>query len=152
MSLRLTTYMDFECPFSRDLAECLREVRTRVGDRVEQEFRHFPLREIHPHAQAAAEASEAARAQGRFEAMYDALFAHQRNLRDIRAIAAEVGLDLEAFDRELAGGAPAARVEEDVQRGLAEGVDGTPAIFIGGERYRGFYDTETLIEEIEFAG
>jgi protein-disulfide isomerase len=152
MSLHMTTYMDFECPFSRNLAEALRDVRARAGGRLEQEFRHFPLREIHPHAQAAAEAAEAARAQGRFEAMHDALFAHQRDLSDIRAIAAEVGLDLEAFDRELASGAPAARVEQDVQRGLAEGVDGTPAILIGGERYRGFYDSETLMEEIEFAG
>lgn len=152
MSMQLVTYMDFECPFSRDLAESLREVRARAGDRLEHQFRHFPLRDRHPHAQAAAEAAEAARAQGRFDAMHDALFGHQRDLSDVRAIAAEAGLDLDAFDREIASGAPARRVEEDVRRGREAGVDSTPALFIGDERYRGFYDPETLIEEIEFCG
>ena len=151
MSVRLTTYMDFECPYSNNLVEALREVRRRRPDAFEEEFRHFPLREIHPHAQAAAEAAEAARAQGRFEEMHDALFEHRRELDDIEAIAREAGLDMDAFERELASGAPAARIEEDLARGRADGVTGTPTLFINGERYRGFYDTETLIEEIELA-
>ena len=124
--------------------------RARPGS-FEQDFRHFPLRDRHPHAQAAAEAAEAARAQGRFQEMHDALFEHRRELGDIEAIARGAGLDMEAFERELAGAAPAARIDEDLARGREQGVDGTPAIFIDGERYRGFYDAETLIEEIELA-
>ena len=141
----IVAYGDFECPYSAGLARAVGVLRGRMGDRFGYVFRHFPLREIHPHAQAAAEAAEAAALEGRFWDAHDLLFAHRRELGDLPRLLAHIGLALDLGSDRLA-----ARVEEDVMSGRDAGVTGTPTIFLNGERYSGFYDAETLHEELEF--
>ena len=139
----LLMYGDYECPYTRAAHLAVRTVQQRqshAGERTfRYVFRHFPLREIHPHAQAAAEAAEAAQAQGRFWAMHDQLFAHQRALEDddLRRHAEAVGLDVARFDREMEGCVHAARVQRDVQRALADGARGTPTLLVDGAPYHG---------------
>jgi len=142
---QLVVYGDFECPYT---AQAIREIGRLLdgGAAVEVVFRHFPLREIHPHAQAAAEAAEAAARQDRFLEMHDLLFRNQLRLEpaDLRRYAERLGLDLERFEADLADPAVRARIERDVETGLASGVDGTPSLFIDGRRYRGPRDAEIL--------
>lgn len=109
-------------------------------------YRHFPLRSIHPHAQAAAEAAEAAARQDRFWEMHDILFRNQARLEaaDLRRYAERLSLDLERFDSDLADPAVGARVERDLDSGLRNGVDGTPALFIDSRRYYGPRDATSL--------
>ena len=142
---QLVVYGDFECPYTaramRDIGRLLED-----GAAVEVVFRHFPLREIHPHAQAAAEAAEAAARQDRFWEMHDLLFRNQLRLEpaDLRRYAERLELDLERFEADLTDPAINARIERDVESGLQSGVDGTPSLFIDGRRYRGPRDTESL--------
>src|SRR4029077_17680469 len=121
---QLVVYGDFECPYT---AAAMREIgRLLEGDPVfELVFRHFPLRGIHPHAQAAAEAAEAAARQARFWEMHDLLFRSQLHLEDadLRRDAERVGLDLARFESDLLDPAIAARVERDVQSGERSGVE-----------------------------
>ena len=143
----LLVYGDYECPYTRAAHLAVRALQRRPdAPGFRYAFRHFPLREIHPHAQGAAEAAEAAHAQGRFWAMHDHLFAHQRALddADLRAHAAALGLDVARFDRELDACMHAARVQRDVARGLAAGVHGTPTLFVDGARWRGGHDAPAL--------
>jgi formate-nitrite transporter family protein len=142
---QLVVYGDFECPYT---AAAMREIgRLFEGDPVfELVFRHFPLRGIHPHAQAASEASEAAADQGRFWEMHDLLFRNQMHLEpdDLRRFATRLGLDLERFEGDIADPGTKARVERDVTTGLESGVDGTPSLFIDGRRYEGPRNAESL--------
>src|ERR671916_1650610 len=100
----LVEYGDFECPYTKMARPGVRRLRHDFGDRLLFAFRTFPLTRIHPHAQAAAEAAEAAAAQGRYWEMHNLLFDNQRALedKDLRHYAKQLGLDLERFDRELA--------------------------------------------------
>jgi formate-nitrite transporter family protein len=109
-------------------------------------FRHFPLTNIHPHAQAAAEAAEAASRQGRFWEMHDLLFRNQSRLEpgDLRRYAERLGLDVEHFESDLADRPITARVDRDVESGVESAVDGTPSLFIDGRRYRGPRDSASL--------
>jgi protein-disulfide isomerase len=145
----LVEYGDFECPFCRSAEPSLIKAADRLDANLTFTFRHFPLRDKHPNAQMAAEAAEAAGAQGRFWEMHDRLLA-SRDLEpgDLHAHAEALGLDVERFDRDLATHAFAGRVEEDVRSGTANGVTGTPTLFLNGERYTGFYDTESLFEAV----
>jgi protein-disulfide isomerase len=139
----LLMYGDYECPYTRAAHLAVRALQRRQARAGEGTFRyvfrHFPLREIHPHAQAAAEAAEAAHTQGRFWAMHDRLFAHQRALADddLRGHAGALGLDVARFDRELEGCVHAARVQRDLQRGLVDGARGTPTLLVDGAPYHG---------------
>ncbi len=152
--LTLVEYGDFQCPYCEDAFPIVEEVRRRLGDRLRFVFRHFPLSRIHPHAEAAAEAAEAAEAQGRFWAMHDYLFAHQRALEeeDLEHYAADLGLDRDRFAADLAGHVHAPRVQDDLAGGIRSGVQGTPTFFINGARHEGSYDLETLLAAIEAAG
>ena len=147
----LLMYGDYECPYTRAAYRNVQRVERRVGDRLRFVFRHFPLTEIHPHAQKASEAAEAAGSQGRFWELHDLMFKRQQALEadDLRRYAANVGLRLDPFDRELAEGSHAARVERDRQSGLAAGVAGTPTLFVDGRIYRGSYDARVLAPLIE---
>jgi len=142
---QLVVYGDFECPYTaaatRDIGRLLER-----GAAFEVVFRHFPLREIHPHAQAAAEAAEAAARQDRFWEMHDVLFPNQLRLEpgDLRRYAERLGLNLERFESDAADSAIKARVERDVESGEQSGVDGTPSLFIDGRRYRGPRDPDSL--------
>jgi protein-disulfide isomerase len=142
---QLVVYGDFECPYT---AAATREIGRLLerGAAFEVVFRHFPLREIHPHAQVAAEGAEAAARQDRFWAMHDLLFRNQLRLEpdDLRRFAERLGLDLERFESELADPAIQARIERDVETGLESGVDGTPSLFIDGRHYLGPRDADSL--------
>ena len=151
----LVMFGDFECPYCRDALPSLARVRARLEGRVRLVFRHFPIAAKHPHAEVAALAAEAAALQGRFWKMHDRLFAAPRDALsgdDLRAYAAELGLDAERFDADRGSDAVAERVAADRRSGEASGVTGTPAFFIAGERHRGFYDVEGLVDALEDAG
>jgi NhaA family Na+:H+ antiporter len=145
--LELVMYGDFQCPFCNAAQPILRRVRDRLDGRLRFAFRHFPLTGVHPDAQRAAEASEAAAAQGAFWPMHDALYAARGvlGLDAVLAAAASVEIDVERVRAELASGLHAARVERDVQTALAAGVNGTPTFFVNGVRHDDGYDAQTLI-------
>src|SRR3712207_6236511 len=147
----LVEYGDFECPYTRRARPVARRLSQEFGDRLLFVFRNFPLTRIHPHAQAAAEAAEAAAAQGRYWEMHDLLFDNQRHLEDedLRRYAEHLGLGLKRFDRELAEHAHARRVREDVRSGLKSGVKGTPTFFVNGLRHDGTNDLATLRAAME---
>ena len=142
---QLVVYGDFECPYTAAAMGSIGELLAS-GAAFELVFRHFPLRSIHPHAEAAALASEAAARQGRFWEMHDVLFRNQRFLgaADLRRDAERLGLDLSRFEADLVDPAVAARVERDVESGERSGVDGTPGLFIDGIRYLGPRDPASL--------
>ena len=146
----LTEYGDFECPYCGNAFPEVREVRRRLGDRLTFEFRHFPIETKHPHALQAAEAAEAARAQGRFEPMHDLLFENQKRLErdDLIGYAERLGLDVDRFTRELDGHVHVPKIREEQEEALRLGVAGTPTFFVNGEPYEGFYDAESLIDAL----
>jgi protein-disulfide isomerase len=141
-------YGDYECPYSRQAFHAIEQVEQRLGGNMRFAFRHFPLTGIHPHALAAAAAAEAAALQGRFWDMHELLFHRQKALGDgdLRGYAAQLGLDMAAFDRDRASNEVVDRIRRDVDSGLASGqVVGTPTLFIDGVVYRGGYDPPTLL-------
>jgi protein-disulfide isomerase len=141
-------YGDYECPYSRQAFHAIELVGQQLGGNVRFAFRHFPLTGIHPHALAAAAAAEAAARQGRFWDMHELLFHRQKALEDgdLRGYAAQLGLNVAAFDRDRSGAAVLERIQRDVDSGLASGqVLGTPTLFINGVVHRGGYDPPTLL-------
>jgi protein-disulfide isomerase len=150
-SIVLVEYGDFECPFCAAAEPTLKALRRALADTLLFAFRHFPLAEAHPYAMHAAEAAEAAGAQGKFWQMHDYLFAHQSALEDSDLIeaAAAVGCDVERFVREMAENRHEARVREDFHSGIRSGVNGTPSLFINGVRYDGPRDLDSLLAVIE---
>ena len=141
-------YGDYECPYSRQAFHAIEQVERQLGGKMRFAFRHFPLTAIHPHALAAAAAAEAAAVQGRFWDMHELLFHRQKALDDgdLLGYAAQLGLDVAAFDRDRASTAVAERIRRDVDSGLASGqVLGTPTLFIDGVAHRGGYDAPALL-------
>ncbi len=138
-SVTLVGFGDYDCPYTVRAHAVVRGLRRRLGDGLCFAFRAFPLTRIHAHAQAAAEAAEAAAAQGRFWEMHDRLFEAHRRLEDadLKRYAGEVGLDVERFEKEMEEHAHAGRVREHLRSGLRIGVRGTPTFFINGARYTG---------------
>jgi Na+/H+ antiporter NhaA len=146
-------YGDFECPYCGRAESVMRELLGDFGD-VRYVWRHLPLSDVHPNAELAAEASEAAAAQGEFWEMHDQLLDHQGELTplDLRHYAERIGLDLERFDEALRRHDHAPRVEEDVDSADISGVTGTPTFFINESRHDGAYDIETLSSAVRAAG
>jgi Na+/H+ antiporter NhaA len=151
--LTLLEFGDFECPFCGSATDTVDELRHRFGGDLRYVFRHLPLSEVHPHAELAAEAAEAASAQGRFWEYHDILFSNQDQLEweDLLGYASELDLDVERFARELEEGVHSARVREDVASAEASGARGTPTFFVGDRLHDGPYDAETLGRELERA-
>jgi protein-disulfide isomerase len=149
-AVTLLEYGDYECPFCAAAHPSVKQVLQLVPGDILFAYRHFPLTQIHPHAQQAAEAAEAAGAQGRFWEMHDLLFSHQDHLAlpDLVEYANALGLDLDRFASELERGAHTARVREDFLSGARSGVNGTPTFFVNGIRHNGGYDPEALLEAI----
>jgi Na+/H+ antiporter NhaA len=149
----LVEYGDFECPYCGQAESAIRELLADWGDELRYIFRHLPLSDVHPWAQLAAEASEAAGAQGTFWEMYDLLLAHQGELtpRHLHGYALQLGLDVERFAEELRRHTHAARVSEDVASADSSGVSGTPSFFINGRRHAGVYDVATLSAAVRAA-
>ena len=131
----------------------IRELLDSFGDDLRYVWRHLPLNDVHPNAQMAAEAAEAAAAQGAFWEMHDKLLDHQDELTppDLGRYAEELGLDVERFWDELRRREHAPRVAEDVASADASGVAGTPTFFINGRRHQGAYDIETLTDAVQKA-
>src|SRR6266404_3629448 len=146
-SIRLLEYGDYECPFCADAQPIVKEIQRRLGDDLLFAFRNFPLTNIPPHAEHAAETAEAAGAQGNFWGMYDILFENQRALEDedLATYAAELGLDETRLIREVNSSVYAQRIREDFKSGMRGGVNGTPTFFINGERYDGARDLKHLL-------
>jgi Na+/H+ antiporter NhaA len=138
-------YGDFECPFCGQAEDVVRELLADFGD-IRYVWRHLPLTDVHPHAQLAAEAAEAAALQGRFWEMRDLLISQQESLKfkDLLAHAKQIGLDVPAFHTALRDRVTTDRVRQDVESADLSGVAGTPTFFINGRRHHGAYDIENL--------
>jgi Na+/H+ antiporter NhaA len=149
----LLEYGDYQCPYCGQAEVVIRELLDSFGDELRYVWRHLPLNDVHPDTQMAAEAVEAAAAQGAFWRMHDLLLAHQDELgaSDLGRYAEELGLDLERFWDELRRREHAPRVAEDVASADASGVAGTPTFFINGRRHQGAYDIETLTAAVRAA-
>ncbi len=152
-AVTLVQYGDYECPYCGEAYPIVKEVQARMGERLRFVFRNFPITTAHPHAERAAEAAEAAAAQGRFWEMHDLLYENQRRLRDedLHAYAEQLGLDVELFDKEMAEHVHAELVHEDFMSGVRSGVNGTPTFYINGLRHDDSYDLETLLQALERA-
>ena len=151
--LELVMYGDFQCPYCAAAQSIVRRVRERLDGRLRFAFRHMPLHDVHPDAQRAAEASEAAAAQGAFWPMHDALYAARGRLGpdDLVGHAAALGLDAARVRRELDAGAHAERVARDAASAAAAGVTGTPAFFANGVLHDGAFDAGSLVAALEQA-
>ena len=145
-------YGDFECPYCGRAEASLRELLSDAGD-VRYVWRHLPLNDVHPRAQTAAEAAEAAAEQGAFWPMHDLLIDHQDALRpaDLVRYARELGLDARRFGDDLRRHAGAGRIAEDVDGADLSGVSGTPSFFINGRRHNGAYDLAALEDAVRLA-
>ncbi|MEV7990526.1 Na+/H+ antiporter NhaA [Streptomyces sp. NPDC086077] len=151
-SVTVVEYGDFECPYCGKAEPVVRQLLAGVGD-VRYVWRHLPLNDVHPRAQLAAEASEAAAGQDAFWQMHDVLLAHQGELRpqELLRHAEQLGLDTERFERDLRSPAAAAQVAEDVESADLSGVAGTPTFFVNGRLHRGPYDLAGLTEAVRSA-
>ncbi|HEY8762694.1 MAG TPA: Na+/H+ antiporter NhaA [Solirubrobacteraceae bacterium] len=152
-TVTLVEYGDFECPYCGQAESAIRDVLSRFGDELRYVWRHLPLNDVHPRAQLAAEAAEAAAAQGRFWEMHDLMLAHQDELtaRDIGGYAEQLGLDVGRFWDEVRRHEHSARVAEDVGTADSSGVSGTPSFFINGRRHQGAYDSDSLAAAVRSA-
>jgi Na+/H+ antiporter NhaA len=148
----LLEYGDLECPYCGQAEAVIRELLRDFGE-VRYVWRHLPLNDVHPHAQLAAEAAEAAAAQGKFWEMHDALLSHQGDLslRTIMADAERLGLDMERFRGDLRKRKGSSRIAEDVESADMSGVSGTPTFFINGSRHQDAYDIDTLSKAVRLA-
>lgn len=149
--LELVMFGDFQCPYCTAAYPIVRRIRDQLSGRLLFAFRHFPLRDVHPDAQRAAEAAEAASAQGAFWGMHDAMYESRGALarEDLIHQATELGLDSDKFTEELDSSVHAPRVQRDVDSGLASGVTGTPGFFVGGRLYGGSFDAASLTTALE---
>lgn len=143
----LLEYGDYQCPYCGEAYPLIKDLQRQLSDRLCFAFRNFPLRSMHPSAQRAAEAAEAAGSQGYFWAMHDMLFENQDALEDddLAGYASALRLDSQLFVREAFGGVHTARVREDFRLGVRGGVNGTPTFFINGQRYVGPISVDGLL-------
>lgn len=149
--LTIVEFGDFECPHCQEAHFVLKDLLAQAGEQVRLVYRHFPLTQVHPHAQRAAEAAEAAGAQGRFWEMHDLLFENQDALdeSDLVDYASQLDLDVTRFRHELLQGKHTPRVREDFLIGIRSGVNGTPGWFIDGRRYDGPWDLDSLLAIVQ---
>jgi len=149
--ITLVEYGDFECPNCRQAAPTVRLLIGRFPARIRFVFRHFPLEEIHGHALLAAQATEAANAQGQFWKMHDLLFAHQSQLqkRHLREYAEQAELDLARFDMELNDEIYLQRVREHIDGGRRSGVRATPGFFVNGHIQDVSFGIHQLVDSVE---
>jgi protein-disulfide isomerase len=151
--ITLVEYGDYECPHCGAAYPIVKALQRELGSKLRFVYRNFPIREIHRHAQAAAEAAEAAGAQDRFWAMHDSLFEGQERLElsTLLQRAVALQLDVARWERDMRGRAFSERVQEDFLSGLRSGVNGTPTFFINGRRHDGPFDAESLLAAMETA-
>lgn len=151
--VQMVEFGDYQCPYCGQAYAIIKRVQEALDDYglVCFTFRNFPLAQMHPNAQHAAEAAEAAGAQDRFWEMHDILYENQHALDDasLREYAAMIGLDVEMFDNEMLTHVHARRVREDFVSGIRSGVNGTPTFFFNGFRYNDSWDEESLLAAIK---
>ena len=150
----LVEYGNFECIHCGRTHPQIKKARELLGDSLRFVFRHFPMVQTHPHSLRAAEASEAAGAQGKFWEMYDQLFTHQEALEDrhLSQYAKRIGLDAARFSRDMAENVFLQQIEADYDRSIFdEHVTGTPTLYLNEVRYNGFTDIERLLAAIKEA-
>lgn len=147
----LVEYGDYECPYCGKAYSIVKEVQADLGDKLCFVFRNFPLIEMHPHSESAAEAAEAAGGQGQFWEMHDMLYENQSALEDedLASYAQNLDLDVEQFVEDLDEGTYQPRVQEDIEGGIRSDVTGTPMFFVNGCLHRGDFDFDTLIRALE---
>jgi protein-disulfide isomerase len=143
----LVEFGDFQCPYCADVHPMLKRSIAAMGPQLRFVFRHMAMMELHPFAQFAAEAAEAAGLQGKFWEMHDAIFEHQTELGSdlVHKLGRKLQLDLVRFDADLEARRGRARVKNDLMGGVRSGVAGTPTFFINGERYDGSLDEQSLL-------
>ena len=149
----LVEYGDYECPYCGQAYPIVQEVQKQFGKRLRLVFRNFPLSEMHPHAEAAAEVAEFAGAQGKFWEMHDKLYENQARLGEelYFDLADKLKLSSTALRQALEQRTFEARVRADFKGGVRSGVNGTPTFFINGHRHDGSFDFETLVSAIHQA-
>ena len=149
----LVEYGDYQCSYCGQAEVVIRELLESFGDELRYVWRHLPLTDVHPDAQTAAEAAEAAAAQGRFWELHDRLLANQDALAmsDLKRAAEEIGLDVHRFAEEVRRREHEERVADDVVSADTSGVAGTPTFFINGRRHQGAYDTAALTRAVRAA-
>ena len=147
----IVEFSDFLCPFCKRVQATLDEIARRYGDKVRFVFRNFPIEQLHPGAQRAAEAARCAGEQGKFWPYHDVLFGKpaRPGHEDLVAYAGEVGLDAQSFSSCLRSGKYAEAVQKDVNAGKQLGINGTPAFFVNGRAVVGAQPVETFVQVIE---
>ncbi|MDB6037096.1 MAG: Periplasmic thiol:disulfide interchange protein DsbA [Verrucomicrobiales bacterium] len=150
----LVEYGDYQCQYCGAAYPIIKAVQKELGKKLCFAFRNFPLSNMHPYAEHAAEAAEGAAAQGRFWEMHDILFDNQESLDDesLAELAATVGLDAPRLMSEVLAGAHRERVREDFRSGVRGGVNGTPTLFINGVRFDAVPTAEALLEALTERG
>lgn len=148
--VKLVEYGDYQCPFCGRAQVEVERLRQALGSRLCLVFRHFPLTQAHPYAEQAAEAAEAAGAEGRFWEMHRLLFEHQEDL-SLEALieyAGALDLDIDAFASSVQEHRFHDKIRRDFMTGVRSGVNGTPTFFINGHRHDGAFSAEALLEAI----
>ncbi len=151
VAVTIVEFGDFECPNCGGLFPTLQRIKQDYSSQVRFVFRQLPLRQAHPHAQKAAEASLCAYEQGHFWEFHDSMFENQHDLtvRALKRRAVEFGLDTDVFDRCLDSGRQAARIDADIDAAIEAGVTGTPTMYINGRKLVGNRGYEAIVEVIE---
>jgi protein-disulfide isomerase len=148
--IQLVEFGDYECPFCGEVFPTVEALIETLGDRLCFAFRHFPIVGSHPHALSAAEAAEAAGAQGRFWEMHILLYQNQDALdfHSLQQHAVQLGLDLGRFTEDVRSQRHKDKIHADLHSGAVSGVNGTPSFFINGYRHDGAYDYDSLMAAI----
>jgi protein-disulfide isomerase len=149
-AVTLLEYGDYQCSYCRLAYPVIEEIQKQLPDRLQFVYRHFPISEIHPFAQNAAEAAESSSGQGKFWEMHSQLFTRPSLVaKSLRNYARDIGLDTRQFDFDLDSHSQAGRVREDFQSGVESGVQGTPSFFINGVLYNGSWELQDLLSAIK---
>jgi protein-disulfide isomerase len=146
----LVEYGDYQCPFCADMQPMIKAIAKSMGSQLRLVFRHMPLIEMHPYAQHAAEAAEAAAAQGKFWEMHEAIYRQQSELGSdlLHQLAVRLKLNIDQFDADNEARRYRPRVKRDFMGGMRSGVASTPAFFINGKRYDGALDKASLLSAV----
>jgi protein-disulfide isomerase len=152
-AVTLVEYGDYECPYCGAAYPVIKQIQRKMGKQLRFVFRNFPLTNMHPFAEISAEAAEAASAQGKFWQMHDALYENQEALSEemIFTLGPKIGLDMKIFTKDMESRTFKDKVRKDFMGGVKSGVNGTPTLFINGERFDQNFDGELLLETLKSA-
>ncbi len=149
----LVEYGDYECPFCRGAFRDVHRLLDRYPGKIRFVFRNFPITQVHPHAEQAAEAAEAAAAQGKFWDMYELLLqdSSDLDLDSLLRYADRLGLDVARFRNEVVGNVYAEKISNDISEGIRNGVNQTPKFYVNGRRIDGKFPMEGLVDAVRDA-